>query len=508
MILSWLVLFTAVSYALGGKSTGQIPIRNGVVGGVGAKKSTTASTSTPTSRPTNTATSIPTSTPTTTPGALRVVENSGICETTPGVFQASGYGDLTSTESIFFWYFAARNNAATASLTLWFNGGPGSSSMLGLLQEHGPCRIANNSESVTLNPFSWNTNSNILYIDQPVGVGFSHGTESIGTSQEAAADVWTFLQIFLKDSRFSNLASQDIAIWTESYGGHYGPAFAAYFLSQNAAIATHTISGITLNLKTLGIGDGFTASSLNIPRDPITQYPAYMLYAVSNPYHPLVSSAAVTTATTWYNLENGGCHDQIITCNNGGSNHDCNGAQNFCNFYISEPLSGPFDVYYILSGSDDPYPPDISSYLASIQTKIGAEVAWQETNDNVYNNFAATGDWMRSSLPDLERVINSGVRVTIYVGDADYIVNFMGVEAMIALMSTTFSAEFNQQAFAPYKVNGLLAGQFKTAGTFSYVRIYGAGHEVPVYMNGTLQVGQAAFQLFAQTMQGTSLFST
>jgi hypothetical protein len=47
----------------------------------------------------------------------------------------------------------------------------------------------------------------------------------------------------------------------------------------------------------------------------------------------------------------------------------------------------------------------------------------------------------------------------------DYIVNFMGVEAMIASMNTTFSAQFNQQAFAPYKVNGLLAGQFKTAGT-------------------------------------------
>jgi hypothetical protein len=46
------------------------------------------------------------------------------------------------------------------------------------------------------------------------------------------------------------------------YGGHYGPVFAAYFLSQNAAIAAGTINGITLNLKTLGIGDGFTASSL------------------------------------------------------------------------------------------------------------------------------------------------------------------------------------------------------------------------------------------------------
>jgi carboxypeptidase C (cathepsin A) len=68
---------------------------------------------------------------------------------------------------------------------------PGSSSMIGLFQEHGPCRINNASSGVNLNPESWNTYANMLYIDQPVGVGFSHGTLDVGTSQEAAADVYT-----------------------------------------------------------------------------------------------------------------------------------------------------------------------------------------------------------------------------------------------------------------------------------------------------------------------------
>jgi hypothetical protein len=88
--------------------------------------------------------------------------------------------------------------------------------MIGLLQELGPCRIANDSRTVTLNPYSWNNEANVLFIDQPVGVGFSHGTESVGTSEEAAADVWKFLQIFLADSRFAHLAANDLAIWTES----------------------------------------------------------------------------------------------------------------------------------------------------------------------------------------------------------------------------------------------------------------------------------------------------
>ncbi|KAJ7681923.1 serine carboxypeptidase [Mycena polygramma] len=487
MRLPWIFSFTAISSALAAKSPGQIPIRDGVIGGVAT--TTSATVQPETLQPFAT-----------TPGALRVVENSGVCETTPGVFQASGYGDLTSTKSIFFWYFAARNNPATAPLSLWFNGGPGSSSMIGLLQELGPCRITNDSSSVTLNPFSWNTNANVLFIDQPVGVGFSHGTMSVGTSQEAAADVWTFLQIFLKNSKFSNLAANDLAIWTESYGGHYGPTFAAYFLSQNTAIAAGTVSGLHLNLKTLGVGDGLT--------DPISQYPGYITYAGSNPYHALVSSSVIARANTSWNTATTGCRDRIIACNNGGSNSVCSAAQSFCNNNILSPLVGSFDVYYVLSGSNDPYPPALDTYLASVRTRIGAEVTWQETNDLVYNNFATTGDWMRSSLPDLETVINSGVRVLIYDGDADYILNFNGVEAMIASLNTKFSAQFNQQAFTPFKVNGLLAGQYKTAGTFSYVRIYGAGHEVPAYKNGSLAVGQAAFQFFTQTMANQSLSST
>ena len=151
-------------------------------------------------------------------------------ETTEGVYQASGYGDIAEDESVWFWYFASRNDPENAPLTLWFNGGPGSSSEIGLFQELGPCRINNDSSSVTLNPWSWNTNSNLLFIDQPIGVGFSHGTTRVGSSKEAAADVWTFLQLFLSDSKFEALKDNELAIWTESYGGHYGPTFASYVL--------------------------------------------------------------------------------------------------------------------------------------------------------------------------------------------------------------------------------------------------------------------------------------
>jgi carboxypeptidase C (cathepsin A) len=91
----------------------------------------------------------------------------------------------------------------------------------------------------------------------------------------------------------------------------------------------------------------------------------------------------------------------------------------------------------------DPYPPPLDKYLNSqaVTSKIGSHTNWEEVNTDVYNNFAATGDWMRTSLPDLEKVINAGVRTIIYDGDADYIINFKGVEAMVRVDSShTFAA--------------------------------------------------------------------
>lgn len=89
--------------------------------------------------------------------------------------------------------------------------------MIGLTQEHGPCRINNDTDTVSLNPYSWNERANILYIDQPVGVGFSTGDKIVGTSAAAAQDIWTFIQIWLSDSKFSRYKNRDLAIWTESY---------------------------------------------------------------------------------------------------------------------------------------------------------------------------------------------------------------------------------------------------------------------------------------------------
>ncbi|KAG1810119.1 Alpha/Beta hydrolase protein [Suillus plorans] len=173
------------------------------------------------------------------PSVIRYVKNSEICETVPNVTRISGYVDVGTNMSMWFWFFESRNSLETAPFTLWLNGGPGCSSMIGLFQENGPCLVNADRNSTTLNPYSWNNLSNMIYIDQPIGTGFSYGnTDTVNSTETAASYVWTAFQVLFESQLFSKYASREFIFATESYGGHYGPSFVTYFEEQNRLIAS------------------------------------------------------------------------------------------------------------------------------------------------------------------------------------------------------------------------------------------------------------------------------
>ena len=99
--------------------------------------------------------------------------------------------------------------------------------MIGLFQENGPCTFNNVSGSTpVLNPHSWNNVANMLYVDQPIGTGFSYGSETVESTTTAAPFVWKLLQAFY--DRFPKYKNHKFGLFTESYGGHYGPKFVDY----------------------------------------------------------------------------------------------------------------------------------------------------------------------------------------------------------------------------------------------------------------------------------------
>ncbi|OSD06714.1 serine carboxypeptidase [Trametes coccinea BRFM310] len=442
--------------------------------------------------------------PNPTPGKLRVVENSGVCETTPGVYQASGYGDLSSSESMWFWFFESRHEPDNAPLTLWLEGGRGTSSMRGLFQENGPCRLNNDSNGVSLNPYSWNEVSNVLYIDQPVGVGFSYGDENVYTGEDAAAQVWRFLQIFLSDSRFAKYQKSDFGIWTELYGASYAAVFGNYFLSQNSKIANGTISGLAINLKSIGVGGGVF--------DPLTQYPLYEDYVVSNPYAQLISAREVLDQTRlWFAADNSGIQKKIQNCYQNSYEDDklvCWDAVLAANQGWVDTLYGHYNPYYVRS--DEAYPPSAVPYLSrkDVQAKIGALSNYSDSNALVAYNLEEGGTWLRNHAQEIADLINQDIPTLFWAGDADFYGNYMAQEILIVALPTKYQDDIYETPLTNYNVNGHTAGQFVSAGTFSYVRVTGAGHRVGAYGGHSLERGQAALQFFNQTIHHGAIFST
>ena len=264
--------------------------------------------------------------------------------------------------------------------------------MIGLFQENGPCHFVNGASQPSLNPYSFNEVANMLYVDQPIGTGFSYGTDSVTSTVTAAPYVWTFLQAFY--ASFPQYENRNFGIFTESYGGHYGPEFADYFESQNAAIAKGTVTGEKIDLIALGINNGWF--------DPTLQYKAYVDFSYNNTYKPIITAAQHTTYTNTYNSK---CVPALNKCISSGSNANCESADNTCYGDIEGPLSETsanggvaaydFDVYDIREPSNDPYPPETySSYLLqpSVTSAIGAKATYTECPNAPYNKFAATGD--------------------------------------------------------------------------------------------------------------------
>lgn len=107
--------------------------------------------------------------------------------------------DRNYETNTFFWFFEARESPEDAPLSLWLQGGPGVPSITAAIGENGPCIIASDSKTSTLNPWSFNRRVNMLYIDQPSQVGFSYDTLVNGTIDQIESPVAVAVDNFEKE---------------------------------------------------------------------------------------------------------------------------------------------------------------------------------------------------------------------------------------------------------------------------------------------------------------------
>ncbi|KAJ9244760.1 hypothetical protein DTO207G8_6330 [Paecilomyces variotii] len=454
----------------------------------------------------------------------------GVCETDPNVKSFSGYVDVEENEHIFFWFFEARNEEPEkAPLTVWINGGPGSSSMIGLFQENGPCGIDSNGK-VYNSPYSWSNASNMLYIDQPTQTGFSYSipvpgyvdsdtgdiitlpnntcpdyakdsscgtysypnvTLTANSTDAAAPNFYRALQGFM--GAFPQYSREKFHFTTESYGGHYGPVFNEYIEKQNKNLAP---GAKEIKLESVMIGNGWY--------DPIIQYQAYYNFTVypGNTYDYLPYNASITSLL-YNNLYGpGNCLDQLLDCAaHPAINEICSTADTFCANHVESIYDNYLgrDEYDFRELVPDPFPYSFYiNYLntPSIQTAIGAYVNFTESNNAVYLAFSSTGDDGRRSntTQDVASLLAQNISVVMYAGDADYNCNWLGGEAVAISVD---APGFQEAGYTNISTSdGIVHGQVRQAGKFAFVRVYESGHEVPFYQP------ELALEMFRRVVSG------
>lgn len=402
------------------------------------------------------------------PTALLAERNvTGLCTDTGSY---AGYVNIdNNSKQYFYWGFESQSNPADDPIVLWMTGGPGCSSELALLFENGPCKVNDWATGTVPNPYSWNTKANLLYIDQPAGVGFSTGEENDKDEEGVAADMYAFLQGFFKEH--PELADNKFFVVGESYGGHYAPATAHGIWQRNQAPAA---GDIKINLAGLAVGNGLT--------DPEIQYQYYPEMAYTQAIKEI--GHATVSESTYQSMKQAvpGCVKLIQQCQTDHST--CSTAQFVCNQELTQPYYAtglnPYDISEPCRVPGLCYNfTNVDQWLnsASTQAALGVSGKWQSCNYQVNSDFSA--DWMRNYQQDVPPLLGDNIPVLIYAGDYDFICNWLGNQAWTLALDWSGKAAFNAATPTSWVVNGAAAGEVRSAGGFHFLRVYKAGHMVP-----------------------------
>lgn len=340
-------------------------------------------------------------------------------------------------------------------MILWLNGGPGCSSMVGLFQELGPATISPD-QTIVHNPYSWNNNASVIFVDQPVNTGFSYTNSNSSDSTLAASDdLYALLSLFFHE--FPEYSTQDFHVSGESYAGHYIPGVAHKIVTE---------ADNTINLKSILVGNGLT--------DPLTQYAYYRPMACGEGGYPAVLGTAACQA-----MDNAlpACQTKIEACYDGDI-QQCQSAFSSCNSAFFNTYPG--NVYDVRPDSESPAS-GVDEFLntQSVMDALGVEVdGFEQCDNSVYAGFQETGDWMKPIqryVPD----ILAKIPVLIYAGDADYICNWLGNRAWTKALEWPGQDAFNGAEVQPLHSGDANYGNLTTAENFAFIQIFEAGHMVP-----------------------------
>ncbi|KAI0015987.1 Alpha/Beta hydrolase protein [Xylariomycetidae sp. FL0641] len=383
--------------------------------------------------------------------------------------------------NLFFWHFQNKHIANRQRTVIWLNGGPGCSSEDGAVMEIGPYRLKD-SNTLEYNNGSWHEFANLLFVDNPVGTGYSYvDTDSyVHGLDEMAEQFITFLDKWF--ALFPEYEHDDLYIAGESFAGQHIPYIAKAILERNKQPRI-----APWHLKGLMIGNGWIA--------PQEQYEAYLTYAYEKgivskgsdigtkleAQFRICSKEMATSGTN--KVDNMECEQVLQDLLRLTSTTSSSGERTCVNMYDTRLT----DTYPSCGMN---WPPDlqyVTPYLRKTEVTKALNVSpakntgWAECSGAVGNAFNADDSVPAVEfLPDILKEIN----VLLFSGDQDLICNHLGTESFISNMEWNGGKgfEISPGNWAPrrdWTVEGQNAGFWQEARNLTYVLFYDSSHMVP-----------------------------
>ncbi|KAL9682298.1 hypothetical protein QQ045_014093 [Rhodiola kirilowii] len=400
-------------------------------------------------------------------------------------------GYVTVNEShgraLFYWFFEATHKPQNKPLLLWLNGGPGCSSVgFGAAEELGPFLSKSGKPELRLNPYSWNKAANLLFVESPVGVGFSYTNTSNDIKElgdtVTAEDSYEFLVNWFK--RFPQFKSHDFYIVGESYAGHYVPQLADVILDSNKNVDRDSY----INLQGIMVGNALL--------DDEADQKGMIDYAW---HHAVISDGLYNDIKTTCNFsEEHTSNECNLALNQYFAVYDIidmyslyapvcvssNASQYSRQLDMIQGMSpNIFSKYEGWNKRPAGYDPCVSENTAvylnrpDVQKALHANVTkisypWSHCSKNIrfWSNAPP------SMLPVIEKLIAEDVRVWVYSGDTDGRIPVTATRYSLTKLGLKI-----KQDWTPWYNKKQVGGWTIGYDGLTFVTIRGAGHQVPTF---------------------------
>lgn len=376
-----------------------------------------------------------------------------------GIESYSGYFtvDGEHNSNSFFWFIpATETDYRDSPVLLWLQGGPGAASIYATFMEIGPFEMVDD-KTIKLRNSSWTTSHSVLFIDNPVGTGFSFTDGGWCSSEKQIGEhLYTALVQFFK--LFSELQNNDFFVTGESYAGKYVPAV-SYTIHKKNQDAKQKI-----NMKGLAIGNGLS--------DPINQL-NYGDYLYQNGLIDFNAKKIMKNlekqVVALIKAEN---YDEAFEVYDSILNGD------LTKYPTAFKNATGFDYYYNYLKSKGSIDESYTVFIQQCYIRKALHVGNMSVVSDDEVESSLRRDFVQSVAPWISELL-SNYRVLIYSGQLDIIVAYPLTVNYLRNLDFSASEEYKTAKRYEWRVDNDIAGYVKQAGNLTEVLVRNAGHMVP-----------------------------